>query len=152
MLVINYLKNAYNMYMKKILALTIVGIIVVGGVSFYGGMQYQISKVQSNVSQMRSQFSRGVNGTFAGGGGGTRNAGMQRGGGMISGEVISKDDSSVTVKLSDGGSKNIFFSSSTKILKSSEGTLGDIGIGKQIFGQGTVNTDGSVTAETIQLR
>lgn len=139
--------------MKKIIIFIILGIVVVGGISFYGGMQYGAMEMQ-NTSQPRTQFSRGTGqqGTLTGGSVRDGLGGQQRGGGMISGEVISMDETSLTIKLPNGGSKNIFISPSTKVLKSMEGTMNDITAGVQIFGQGTVNSDGSITAQTIQLR
>jgi hypothetical protein len=138
--------------MKKIITLAIIGIVVVGGIAFYGGMQYGKSSVQT--SGTNGQFSRGTN--FQGGtrnGSARTNGGSQmRGGGMISGEVLSRDLTSITIKLADGGSRNIFLSSSTKVTKSIAGTIDDVVTGSQILGQGTTNSDGSISAQTIQLR
>lgn len=137
--------------MKKILLITIIGIVFVGGISFYGGMQY--GKSSTETPNINGQFSRTM-----GPQGGTRTgsramSGSQiRGGGMIAGEVLSKDSTSITIKLPDGGSKNIFLSSSTKVMRSTEGNISEIGVGTQIFGQGTTNPDGSISAQTIQLR
>ena len=133
--------------MKKILLLAIVGIVVVGGSAFYGGLQYG----KSTTPTPNEQFSRGTglqNGVRTGS---PRNI-QTRGGGMISGEVLSKDSTSVTIKLADGGSKNIFLSSSTKVMKSTEGKIDDVIVGSQIIGQGTTNSDGSISAQTLQLR
>ena len=148
--------------MNKTLLLSIMAVVVVvGGGAFYGGMKYAQSR------NPRGQFSRadlqnlspeerqqrlqelGVNGGagFRGGAGG----GQRGGGGFTSGEIISKDDKSVTIKLRDGGSKIIFFSDSTEISKSAEGTSSDLEVGKSITVNGVANSDGSVTAETIQL-
>ncbi len=67
--------------------------------------------------QMRSQWSSANGGNV---GGRQKTSGRTaRGGGQarISGEVLSKDDTGITLKLSSGGSKLIFFSNDTKILK-----------------------------------
>ncbi|MBU4332336.1 hypothetical protein KKD19_05810 [Patescibacteria group bacterium] len=47
---------------------------------------------------------------------------MNRGGGTarLNGEIIDKDDVSITLKLEDGGSKLVFYSDATKILKVKE--------------------------------
>lgn len=52
--------------------------------------------------------------------GGTRNSNGKKGGtkmARFNGEIISKDDISITLKLADGGSKLVFFSGSTAIMK-----------------------------------
>ena len=90
---------------------------------------------------------------------------MTRGaeGGFTAGEIISKDNpeggqasygasKSVTIKIPNGGSKIIFFSDSTEINKSARGSADDLEIGKTISISGSANPDGSITAETIQLR
>jgi len=119
--------------------------VVVGGGAFYGGMKYQQSKVpQRNFQQA------GV----AGNGMGLRNVRSGNGaiGGFVNGDIISKDDKSITVKSNDGSSKIVFFSGTTKIMKSVDGSPGDLATGKQVSVNGTSNQDGSVTAQTIQLR
>jgi hypothetical protein len=84
-----------------------------------------------------------------------RGIGMNRGGGdaFVNGDVLSHDDMSVTIKLKDGGSKIVFISaSSTKIMKTTQGSLVDLSEGSKVTINGTTNTDGSVTANSIQLR
>lgn len=132
---------------KKILPIIIVVVIVAGG-AFYGGMKYGQSKVP--VPDFRQgDFQRT---TGAGGN-------QQGGGGFTSGEIIAKDDpakdgagKSITIKLQNGGSKIIFYSESTEISKFASGSSNDLEIGKTIMANGTANQDGSITAQTIQMR
>lgn len=146
--------------MNKVITIVIAVAVVVGGGAFYGGMKYAQSKApQGRLSQADFQNlspeerqqriqQLGANaGGFRGGSGGNRS-----GGGFTAGEIISKDDKSVTVKLQDGGSKIIFLSDSTQITKSATGALSDLEVGKNISVNGTANSDGSVTAQNIQLR
>jgi len=53
--------------------------------------------------------------------------------------------------MPDGSSKIVFFSDSTEISKTTEGSMDDIEIGKEIMVTGSQNSDGSYTAKTIQL-
>lgn len=130
--------------MKKIIPIVAVIILVAGG-SFFGGMKYG----QSNTSS--SGFPGGdsrqnASGTFPGGV-------INRGGAnLISGEIIAKDENSITLKLSSGGSKIIFYSGSTTIQKTTSGGAADLTVGKTVSVSGKTNDDGSVTAQSIQLR
>jgi len=136
--------------MNKSLIKIITIVIVVGVGAFYGGMKYgQTNSSSSNVQNL----SAGQGQQFRGGAGGTgRRTGAQNGGQFIGGEIINKDDKSITVKLQDGGSKIIFFSTTTNIGKTTEGVAGDLEVGKQVTVNGSANSDGSVTAQSIQIR
>jgi hypothetical protein len=69
----------------------------------------------------------------------------------ITGEVISKDDKSITVKTQDGGSKIIILSNTTIYSKTSEGTIQDITVGENVGVFGTENSDKSMTAQNVQI-
>ena len=118
--------------------IAVVVILVVCAGSFYGGMLYNKSKSK--------------NPSFEGLNPGVSIRGNKQSGSMTSGEIISKDDKSITVKLMVGGSKIILFSSSTEVGKFVNGTADDLEIGKTVMVQGQTNNDGSVTAQSIQLR
>ena len=151
--------------MNKIIPVVIAVAVVVGGGAFFGGMKYAESKsprggfAQADFQNLQNlspeerqqrlqELGANAGADFRAGGGRT---GQTRGG-LTAGEIISKDDKSVTVKLLDGGSKIIFLSDSTEITKSATGALGDLEVGKNISVNGTANSDGSVTAQSIQLR
>jgi hypothetical protein len=125
---------------------SIIGIIIAAsGLSFYGGIKYNQTQSAAERNASRAQLGGGGNGTrgFRGG---------TAGAGFISGEVIAKDDASITIKLREGGSKIIFLSGGTEVTKSSQGNVQDIGIGAQVSANGTANSDGSMTAQTVQIR
>ncbi|MDE1970059.1 MAG: hypothetical protein KGI50_00555 [Patescibacteria group bacterium] len=132
--------------MNNKILMILVGVIVVGGGAFYAGMKYN--------ANTRAQFtgSAAMNARFSGprSGGGTLRGG--NGGGFVSGNIIASDATSITVKLQDGSSKIILVSPSTPIMKSVAGTRADLVSGKQVIAAGTQNSDGSLTAESIQLR
>ena len=130
--------------MKKniliIIAIIVLGI-VIGG-SFYCGMTYE--KNQKNSAR---NFQQGI--------GNIQGLGSRQQGGagsLITGDIISKDDKSITVKLRDGGSKIIFYSDATQISKMAIGAVSDFAIGASISVSGTTNSDGSVTAQSVQIR
>ncbi len=137
------------MNMKKILPI-IIAVIVTGSVAFYGGMKYQTSKTPTGLAgaNFQKQMFSGQNGQQNGA---ARRIGGTGGANMAAGEIIARDAQNITVKLQDGGSKIIFFSDSTKITKSANGTINDIEIGQTVMAGGKQNTDGSLTAETLQI-
>lgn len=138
--------------MKKILPIIITAV-VVGGACFYGGLKYQQNVNTQTIAAQRAQRTAGLD-NF-GTGTGQRN-GTQRmaggAGGFTGGQIISKDAQSITVKSSDGSSKIVFFSDTTKIMKSAESSSDDLVTGEQVTINGAANPDGSITAQTIQLR
>ena len=140
--------------MQKFIPVIAVALVAATG-GFFGGMKY---------TQSKTPVGRGA-GAFAnltpeerqarvqqfGGAGGIRQ-GSGANGGFTTGEVIARDDKSITVKLANGGSKIIFISDATKVTKSADGILADIVTGKEISAAGSPNQDGSMTATSIQLR
>jgi hypothetical protein len=68
------------------------------------------------------------------------------------GQVITKDATSVTVKMPDGSTKIVLISDSTVVSKTVTGTLADVAVGTNVAVSGPANADGSVTAANIQLR
>jgi hypothetical protein len=126
----------------------IIGVVIVAGAAFYGGTLYAKSS-----SPARGQFAAGTEaGQFARGGAGTRAIGAGAGGGFTAGEIISKDASSVTIKMQDGSSKIVVLAPSTQITKSAEGSIDDLATGTNITVTGSANSDGSVTAQMVQIR
>ncbi len=121
---------------NKIIGVIIV--LVVAGASFWGGITYANSNRPS-----RGQFGQG------GMGGMTR--GM-RGAGFAAGEIIAKDATGVTIKLQDGSTKIILAGPSTQILKSASGTTDDLAVGTAVLVNGTANADGSISAQSVQIR
>lgn len=121
--------------------------LVAGIIGFYANNLYQQSQRNSRFGQMGNRTGTGQN---RGNANSTTQPGMMRGGALI-GEVISKDDKSLTIKLPDGSSKIVILSSSTNYRISSESKLDDIAIGKTISILGTSNADGSTTASSVEL-
>jgi hypothetical protein len=116
--------------------------LLIGGGGFFAGMKYQQSKTAQ---------------TFAGRFGGPNSSGgRNRFGGNsnnrpVMGDIISQDDKSITVKMLDGSSKIVLISDSTSISKSDSGSKTDLKVGTRVGVFGTTNSDGSVTAQNVQL-
>jgi hypothetical protein len=150
----NYNSKLKNM--NKALISIIVTSLLVGGGAFYGGIKYEQGKnslgqfspqnFQDLSSEQRQQLFQGNMGE-----GVQRRMGGRDGSDFLGGEVIAKDEESLTIKMFDGGSKIIFFSDSTEISKTTNGSIDDVGVGKQIMVDAEQNSDGSYTAKTIQL-
>ncbi|MCL5090523.1 MAG: DUF5666 domain-containing protein, partial [Patescibacteria group bacterium] len=69
----------------------------------------------------------------------------------VRGEIISSDDKSITVKLNDGSSKIVFFSEKTEYVKSATAAKSDLKSGNTVMIMGSTNSDGSITAQNIQI-
>jgi hypothetical protein len=124
----------------KILA-GLIGIVLIGA-TFYGGMVYGKSTASA-----RGQFRNGMMGGRFGGGG---MRGMN--GGFAAGEILSKDATSLTIKMPDGSTKIIVISQSVQVSKMAPGSLDDLTVGTNVLVTGTPNSDGSLTGQTIQIR
>lgn len=118
--------------------------IVTGGLGFYAGDRYA-AKTQGNMT-----------GSFAG-----RNGGGRGGAGFFGGPgtngmtavrgIVSKIDSqSLTVQLRDGSSKVVLLGGAT-FDKTVSASASDVTGGAAVLVIGKTNTDGSVTAQSVQL-
>ena len=112
-----------------------VGIVVVGAVSFYGGMQYQSS----------------LRGTGRAGGFGGQAATRGAQNRPVTGDVVSVDTDSLTVKVSDGSTKIVNIAPDTSYAKTATATASEVQVGTKVGVFGQTNSDGSVTAQSVQL-
>jgi len=135
--------------MKKTLTVPVVIVVavVVGALSFYGGMKYGQGSAATATPQSGQQRAGGFGGSGMG-----RQGGVGQGGSFAGGTIIGKDNESITVKLSDGSSRIVFVSTSAPVMKSVSGSVGDLAIGENVTVVGTANSDGSVTAQSVQIR
>jgi len=136
--------------MKNNIIPTILIAVIVGAAAFYGGTVYgqSMKSAQANTFQQVGSGQGGRQFGTSGQGGSAQG----RGGNLVNGQIISKDDKSITIKLRNGGSQFVFFSPTTQILKSTTGTAGDLLTDANISASGITNSDGSVTAQMIQIR
>ena len=121
------------------LIIAVLLVIVFSAAGFFAGTKYQQSKTPSFGNFNRSGSQTGQAGNRA------------RGGGQILGDIISQDNNSITVKLADGSSKIILVSGSTSINQATTAAIADLKVGTKVAAFGVTNSDGSVTAQNIQI-
>jgi len=128
---------------------TIIVAVIVAALAFFAGMQYQKSQVGSSAASQSGQGGQG--GTFNGQRGGGGRAGGRGFGGATVGQILSVDANSITIKLRDGSSKIINLDSSTTISKTDTASQSDLKTGEMVAAFGMSNSDGSITAQNVQL-
>jgi hypothetical protein len=124
--------------MKNNALITIIIILAVGVACFYGGIQYQKNSMKpSKFGQFQNMPARDGN--------------QRRVGGPVSGEILSIDEKTMTVKMQDGSSKIVVYSSSTKVNKNTEGSISDLSVGEQVMVMGTETSDGTIIAQILSV-
>ena len=127
--------------MKKKLLLTTIVIILIGA-SFLVGIEYQKTRTVSTLSGYRGS---GVGGSLVGRFGGSMKS-------AVIGNILTSDSNSITIQMRSGSTQIIFLTNTTPIIKSVRATLSDLSIGTPISVIGSANADGSITAQSIQIR
>jgi len=117
----------------------------VGG--FFAGMKYQQSR-RPSIADFPGNGRFGQRGLNNDNG---QNQQRPAGSAMVRGEIIKKDESTITVKLADDSSKIVFLSENTAINKATEGSADDLVSGGEVMVFGNTNSDGSISASQIQL-
>lgn len=132
---------------NQIIIVAIGALIMGGGVGFWGGMKYQENKQpafsrQFTGGQNWQQHKNVNNGTTTG------NRGSFR---PVAGEIISVDGDSITVKMNDGSSKIVLLTDKTEVNKAETVSKDELKTGETVSVFGSENSDGSVSANNIQL-
>lgn len=139
---------------QNISTLVIVAVVSLA-IGFGGGLKYQSSKKPEFVNQFggsRGGFNQSRTQTGVRPSGSEQGAQMMRGANRpVAGEIISADSKSLTVKQVDGSNKIILLSSTTQINKAQTAQITDLKVGEKVSVFGTSNSDGSVTAQNVQL-
>ncbi len=129
---------------KKNVIFAVVGVILfISG--FYSGTKFVDSKQPNFVDKniMSGQFNTQNNAL------GSKTNAL---GGGVNGEILLKDENTITLKLRDGNSKIIFYSEKTTISKMASSTSEGLMVGDQATISGSSNSDGSINADSIQVR
>jgi hypothetical protein len=145
-----YKERIYSMKQTIVVPL-VIGVVALGG-GFIGGIKYQEYR---NTKTMQSRFSgmRNQVGDPAMMGNRMQNVrgGMQMNFRPLNGEVLKKDETSLTVKTMDGSSKIVLLAESTVVSESKTSSIQDVVVGSKVAVFGSSNTDGSITAQSVQL-
>jgi len=137
--------------MKNFPVILIIAVVIAGAAGFFGGTKYQQTKSSAALSGRQFMTGSAGSGPSRTAGGSVRfgtGTGANR---SVTGQIISSDANSITVKLADGSSKIVLVSQSTTINKAASATISDLTSGQTVSAFGTTNADGSVTAQNIQL-
>jgi hypothetical protein len=116
-----------------------IAIVALGGGYFWG---------KASVAATRAGFA----GAGAYGSSTRRFAGGASGGGFTTGQIISFGNDSMTVQLANGNSEVVLYSSSTPVSEPTIVSPSVLKVGTNVMVGGTSNSDGSLTATTIQVR
>ncbi|MDB5187624.1 MAG: hypothetical protein JWO50_144 [Candidatus Kaiserbacteria bacterium] len=129
----------------------VVGVVIAGGVGYWVGMSSAGTSTSQPAGANRAAQFAGRAGT----------AGARFGGGGAVGKILSMDSSSITIQLggpnasttnTGTGSQIILVGSSTQVGKYVTGSATDLTVGDTVMVNGTSNSDGSLTAQMIQIR
>jgi hypothetical protein len=129
---------------------------IVIAVVFFGAGWY--IKGSSSAPSATTAARSGFSGTFSGTAG-ARAGRTVAGGGLVAGKIVSVDPTSISIQLPNStsttattGSTVVLYSTGTSILKSVVGSSADLQVGNSVTVSGTTNSDGSVSANSIQIR
>ena len=131
--------------MKNSVVIMVLIAVVFGGGGYFVGK----SMAQSQATALRTQFAGQFGGRTGTPGAGRTGAGAR--GGQILGTILSQDANSITVQMADGSSKIVLISATTSINQAAAATVTDLKVGERVSAFGATNTDGSVSAQNIQI-
>lgn len=132
----------------------LIAAVFIAGVAFFVGLKYQEAKVTRQF-MFQNGFARGNekmmnrnnNGNFNNDNNSPRGMGFR----PEIGKILSIDSNSITIQMTDGSSRIILVGDTTKITKTQDTTKTDLKTGDTVGVFGTINQDGSITAQSIQL-
>ena len=134
---------------QKLIIIVVATFLVAGGGGFFAGTKYQQSRRPTPAFGQRGQFSGQARISGA-----TRqqgNANGQVGVRPLSGKVISQDEKGFTVGLPDGGSRIVLLSENTIFKRVENAAKDDLVVGSQVMVLGQENSDGSISAQSVQI-
>jgi len=147
-----------TMSVGKISTLVVIVALVAGGLGFWGGVAYQKKQLPTRagfgqLGELPTDIEMPTDGELPMMGNRGSASGDRRtiGAGGVSGEVTAKDDTSLTIKMTNGSTQTVYYSDTTTVLKDSLAASDDLSIGQTVLTTGTPNSDGSTTATTLRI-
>ena len=116
----------------------VIAIVALGGGFFWGKASGGASRAAGFAGAYSSSTRRTVGGATSGG--------------LVIGAIATIDSSSITLQLANGNSEVVFYSTSTPVSEPTTVSAKTLKVGTTIMVGGTSNSDGSLTAQTIQVR
>jgi hypothetical protein len=116
----------------------VIAIVALGGGYFWG----KASAATSRAAGFAGAYSSSTR----------RTVGSAAGGGLVTGTIATIGSSSITLQLANGNSEVVFYSTSTPVSEPTTVSANTLKVGTTLMVGGTSNSDGSLTALTIQVR
>ncbi|MBP8591183.1 hypothetical protein KBI33_01790 [Candidatus Shapirobacteria bacterium] len=132
---------------QKLIIIVLVTFLVAGGGGFFAGKKYQQSRWPKAAFGQRERFSGQMGNPGGAGKQGNPSLGVR----PLSGKVISQDEKGFTVGLPDGGSKIVLLSENTLFKRVENAAKDDLAVGSQVMILGQENSDGSISAQSVQI-
>src|ERR1700733_254633 len=124
----------------------IIGAVLVAALFFYAGVKYTESKAPvSAAGRTTASTSAG----FAG----RTGRGATAGSSFTTGTIVKVESGDIVITPSGAtGSEVVLVGTSTPVMQTVAGSLSDLAAGQTVMVSGTSNSDGSLSATSIQLR
>ncbi len=133
---------------SKTIGIAVVALII-GGVIGYVVPHSAAAKAPTGFAGRTGAVGQFGRGGFTRGAAGTNGTNS---GNVLTGTVVSVAGQDVTIKMPDGSSRLVLVTPNTTVSKSVTGSLSDVTSGSNVLVSGTSNSDGSLSADLIQLR
>lgn len=147
------MKNLKKYFTKSTIIISLISL----GIGFAAGFFFEKSRTPSfgegRIKGMPSQTGgpqgqvRGASTSSSKNGSVTQTSNLKQ----TIGEITKMDDTSITIKTTDGGSKIVLLSDSTTFNKAAPSSKSDLKTGLKVTITGDSNADGSITGKTINI-
>jgi hypothetical protein len=133
---------------KNLIIAVVVTAIIAGGIGFAGGRQVAEKRKVTQDGNMITGDQSDRTGRF-----GSPSKSPNRGirGGFVSGQIISRDATSMTVKLPDGNTRIVFLGANLEVTAYSSSTQAALVVGSHVRVSGETADAGALTARRVDI-